>query len=164
MEDRDYFDYLYQGWSQTTGGESSFWMPEECYEGGVNLFSVDESQKKHPVGWLSLDNEPGLEVGQHRDVVLAAAGGDYRNRIYRRGYRMRTGWGRDPDKWLITKWGGVWNVYEPHGPVTHHWTGEAALAHYRYRVRCHLAEARAKVDVKWLEHIEDWHGKTARTA
>jgi chromosome segregation ATPase len=32
MEDTDFFDTLYQGWTKTTGAENTFWMPEEYTE------------------------------------------------------------------------------------------------------------------------------------
>lgn len=56
MEDRDFFDTMYQGWSKTTGAESTFWMPEADEE-APNSYSIvavgaDES-RKHIASFLS---------------------------------------------------------------------------------------------------------------
>jgi hypothetical protein len=68
MEDRDFFDTLYQGWSQTTGAGDTYWMPE--IDGGedadsysmFNIYAVDQEQKKRLVamgleeadaGWIT---------------------------------------------------------------------------------------------------------------
>jgi hypothetical protein len=51
MDDRDFFDHLFQQFARTTGAEDTFWMPEvsEEFPGLYNISSVDERQKKHPV-------------------------------------------------------------------------------------------------------------------
>lgn len=46
MDDRDFFDTLYQGWSKTTGAAECFWMPEEDREGALNVYAVDKDQNK----------------------------------------------------------------------------------------------------------------------
>lgn len=49
MDDRDFFDEIYQQWSKTTGAEDRFWMPEEHFDksGRFNVYAVgqDESRK-----------------------------------------------------------------------------------------------------------------------
>ncbi|AHJ88699.1 hypothetical protein PBI_RHYNO_41 [Mycobacterium phage RhynO] len=43
MEDRDFFDLLYQHWSKTTGAQDTYWMVEEDtahYDGGPGTFIV----------------------------------------------------------------------------------------------------------------------------
>lgn len=49
MDDRDFFDLLYQHWSKTTGAEDRFWMSEEHFDksGRWNIYAVgqDESRK-----------------------------------------------------------------------------------------------------------------------
>lgn len=51
MDDRDFFDVLYQGWSKTTGAQDKFWMPEEVAErfDGFNVYAVDQDQKRELV-------------------------------------------------------------------------------------------------------------------
>ncbi|BCP02538.1 hypothetical protein [Mycobacterium intracellulare] len=54
MDDLEFFDYLYQGWSKTTGAKDTYWMPEEDHCEDVdgtdlNLFSivaVDQGENK----------------------------------------------------------------------------------------------------------------------
>lgn len=61
MDDRDFFDVMYQGWSKTSGGETSFWMPEEdtaYYSGGPgtwNIWAVDQKtqERKHIASHLT---------------------------------------------------------------------------------------------------------------
>jgi len=49
MEDREFFDHLYQLWSKTTGASDRYWMPVDL--GGKNVFHIqavaqDESVKR----------------------------------------------------------------------------------------------------------------------
>ena len=49
MDDLDFFDMLYQGWSKTTGAEDSFWMPEEetgSASGLYKVLAVDQDQNR----------------------------------------------------------------------------------------------------------------------
>lgn len=49
MEDRDFFDLLYQQWSKTTGSDDRYWMPVEYEDGSGrwNIYAVgqDETRK-----------------------------------------------------------------------------------------------------------------------
>lgn len=55
MEDRDFLDYMYQGWTKTTGAESMFWMPEQFEDMAGNkmpwyvIWAVDKDQHRHEV-------------------------------------------------------------------------------------------------------------------
>ena len=49
MEDREFFDHLYQVWKDTTGAEDQYWMPEK-YKDGTDRWKIyavaqDESRK-----------------------------------------------------------------------------------------------------------------------
>lgn len=48
MEDREFFDHLYQIWTKTTGAADKFWMPEEYtdHSGRWRIYAVDEEQNK----------------------------------------------------------------------------------------------------------------------
>lgn len=48
MEDRDFFDTLYQGWSKTTGAEDSFWMPED-FDGRFGIVAVAQDEEQTQV-------------------------------------------------------------------------------------------------------------------
>lgn len=52
MDDLEFFDTLYQGWSKTTGAETAYWMPEkdEGIEGVWHIWAVDQDQMKTWVG------------------------------------------------------------------------------------------------------------------
>lgn len=51
MDDLEFFDVLYQGWSKTTGAADTFWMPEEVAElhDGYRIVSVRQDQTKETV-------------------------------------------------------------------------------------------------------------------
>ncbi|AVJ50787.1 hypothetical protein SEA_OLANP_43 [Mycobacterium phage OlanP] len=51
MEDREFFDLLYQQWSKTSWAQTSYWMTEEdeSFPGSWNLIAVNEKQEKKPL-------------------------------------------------------------------------------------------------------------------
>lgn len=48
MDDREFFDELYQQWSKTTGADDSYWMPEPHFDksGRFNIFAIDQDEKR----------------------------------------------------------------------------------------------------------------------
>lgn len=44
MDDRDFFDHLYQLWSKTTGAKDQFWMPVR--HEGKSVFYIDAVNEK----------------------------------------------------------------------------------------------------------------------
>jgi hypothetical protein len=48
MDDRSYFDVLYQGWARTTGAEDTYWMPEdyEDHSGRVRVYAVAQDDSR----------------------------------------------------------------------------------------------------------------------
>lgn len=48
MDDRDFFDELFQLWCKTTGAESRYWMPEEHFDksGRFNVYAVGEDESR----------------------------------------------------------------------------------------------------------------------
>ncbi len=61
MEDRDFFDHLYQVWCKTTGAQDRFWMPEKHFDnsGRFNVYAVgqDESRKLVASGMSEADSD-----------------------------------------------------------------------------------------------------------
>lgn len=55
MEDREFFDELYQIWSKTTGAEDRYWQPVEHFDnsGRWNIFAVGEKDRKLVASGLS---------------------------------------------------------------------------------------------------------------
>jgi len=49
MDERDFFDLLYQQWAKTTGAQDRYWMPEEHKLGNWDIFAMDEEQNRKPV-------------------------------------------------------------------------------------------------------------------
>lgn len=54
MDDRQFFDEIYQLWSKTTGAEDRFWMPEEHFDrsGRFNVYAVgqyDDGDSNNPL-------------------------------------------------------------------------------------------------------------------
>lgn len=52
MEDRDFFDLLYQQWSKTTGAEDRYWMPEAHFDksGRWNIYAVGDDESRKQIG------------------------------------------------------------------------------------------------------------------
>jgi len=44
MDDREFFDTMYQGWSKTTGAEDMYWMPEEKVAGNWAIKAVAQDE------------------------------------------------------------------------------------------------------------------------
>jgi hypothetical protein len=71
MEDRDFFDTLYQLWSKTTGAEDTYWKYEEDtrhYAGGpgtFNIYSVDSSGQEKFVASLQSDEDADFITAVH---------------------------------------------------------------------------------------------------
>jgi hypothetical protein len=71
VEDRDFFDVLYQGWSKTTGAENTFWMPEEYPKAPDDppspwiIYAVAEDQSKTYVGETDNEADAGWITALH---------------------------------------------------------------------------------------------------
>ncbi|AEJ92393.1 hypothetical protein TIMSHEL_40 [Mycobacterium phage Timshel] len=62
MEDREFFDLLYQQWSKTTGAQDMFWMPEQYQDGTGRwkLYAVhmgDDGEQTRKLVASDLQNE-----------------------------------------------------------------------------------------------------------
>jgi hypothetical protein len=74
IEDREYFDVLYQGWSKTTGAEDMFWMPEEDeghYAGGpgtFNVYAVNEAEEKKFIASFEREEDSAFIVAAHGSI------------------------------------------------------------------------------------------------
>lgn len=67
MEDRDFFDTLYNIWTNTTGAEDSFWMPEEDegFPGRFNIWAVPQSGTRKPVASFVTDEDADFITAVH---------------------------------------------------------------------------------------------------
>lgn len=73
MDDRSFFDVLYQGWAKTTGAENTFWMPEEnTDEDETNranyawdLFAVGQDQKRTFLGGFKNEADAAFVTALH---------------------------------------------------------------------------------------------------
>jgi hypothetical protein len=67
MEDLEFFDYLYQGWSKTTGAEDTFWMPEESKDlpGAWDILSVDQNQERRLLAALLTEADAAFITAVH---------------------------------------------------------------------------------------------------
>lgn len=68
MEDRDFFDMLYQGWAKTYGAEDMFWMPEEVDAGDMpvwEVYAVDRHQEKHFVASFLSEADAAFVTAVH---------------------------------------------------------------------------------------------------
>ena len=48
MDDREFFDLIYQQWLKTTGAENMYWMPEPHFDnsGRYNIYAIDQDEKR----------------------------------------------------------------------------------------------------------------------
>jgi hypothetical protein len=73
MEDREFFDHLYQLWSKTTGASDCYWMPEqdpeEYVEGtfspSFNIYAVGESQGRKRIASFLSDEDSDFITAVH---------------------------------------------------------------------------------------------------
>lgn len=74
IEDRDFFDFLYEGWKKTTGAEDQFWMMEEresrpsfISPGEVlyDIVAVDKDQSKSDVGQFYSEEDAAFVTAVH---------------------------------------------------------------------------------------------------
>lgn len=75
MEDREFLDYMYQGWTKTTGAEDKFWMPSErkvidastdgeeppCFD----IVAVDKDQNEHLVALAASEEDAAFITAIH---------------------------------------------------------------------------------------------------
>ncbi|AFL47857.1 hypothetical protein FLUX_41 [Mycobacterium phage Flux] len=71
MEDRDFFDLLYQQWSKTTGAQDTYWMVEEDtehYAGGPGTFlvlAVDKENERKFIASFEREEDADFIAGLH---------------------------------------------------------------------------------------------------
>lgn len=58
MDDIEFFDTLYQGWTKTTGAENTYWMPVEDEKSDyVDIVAVDQNDnRKHVASNVSVED------------------------------------------------------------------------------------------------------------
>lgn len=67
MEDRDFFDKLYQLWQSTTGAEDRFWMPEKNsdHSGRWNIYAVGEDKSRKLLASGLTENDSDFITAMH---------------------------------------------------------------------------------------------------
>ena len=69
MDDREFFDKLYQGWAKTTGAEDCFWMPvDEDNAGTVKaqyIDAVDKNGDHQRIGWIYSEKDAAFITALH---------------------------------------------------------------------------------------------------
>ncbi|ASJ79555.1 hypothetical protein SEA_KALNOKY_45 [Mycobacterium phage Kalnoky] len=71
MEDREFFDLLYQQWSKTTGAQDTYWMTEEDtehYAGGPgtwNVFSVNKDGERKFIASFEREEDADFIAAMH---------------------------------------------------------------------------------------------------
>lgn len=67
MDDRQFFDEIYQLWSKTTGAEDRFWMPEEHFDrsGRFNVYAVGQDETRKLVASGLSDNDADWLTALH---------------------------------------------------------------------------------------------------
>lgn len=67
IEDREYFDVLYQGWSKTTGAEDMFWMPERS-DGVWHVYAVNEAEEKKFIASFEREEDAAFTLAAHGSI------------------------------------------------------------------------------------------------
>lgn len=67
MDDRDFFDTIYAGFTNTTRAADTFWMPEkaEDVEGVWHIWAVDKDQMKTWIGDMNAEEDAGFLCSLH---------------------------------------------------------------------------------------------------
>ena len=67
MDDRDFFDHLFQLWSKTTGSDDRYWMPEEYTDrsGRFNIYAIGQDETRKLVASGLSDNDAEFFAGVH---------------------------------------------------------------------------------------------------
>lgn len=71
MDDKSFFDLLYQQWSKTTGAENMFWMSEKVDAGDIvwEVYAVDQEQEQHFVASFLSEEDADFVSGVHGCVA-----------------------------------------------------------------------------------------------
>jgi hypothetical protein len=93
MDDRDFFDMLYQGFTKTTRAEDAYWGFEPCVDSGGSTFyslfyvSADDPDLKVPIGTLESEADAafitaiaGAFPDLHRRMHMALDEADQKDR------------------------------------------------------------------------------------
>jgi hypothetical protein len=64
MQDRDFFDVIYQQWAKTTGAENQFWASEKV-AGCWNVTSVDKDDNRTPIAFGMREVDADFIAGLH---------------------------------------------------------------------------------------------------
>jgi len=66
MEDRDFFDHLYQLWSKTTGAKDRYWMPDADTDFDLyRIWAVGENDSRKPVASFLADEDADFITAVH---------------------------------------------------------------------------------------------------
>ena len=67
MEDRDFFDYLYQLWAKTTGAEDRYWMPVEDLNEHIpwQVFATGQDGAQKWIGSFHKDEDADFITAVH---------------------------------------------------------------------------------------------------
>jgi len=67
MDDLDFFDTLYQGWSKTTWAENAYWMPEESedFPGLWDIVAVNEKEERKPIAAFLSEEDAAFITALH---------------------------------------------------------------------------------------------------
>lgn len=66
MDDRDFFDHLYQLWSKTTGAQDMYWMPvQDELHNDSDIFAVGEDEQKKLVASFLSDEDADFITAIH---------------------------------------------------------------------------------------------------
>lgn len=65
MDIREFLDKLYSLWAKTTGAENQYWMPEDSYIHGQDIWAVNEEQAKSPVASFMSDADASFVTAIH---------------------------------------------------------------------------------------------------
>jgi hypothetical protein len=65
MEDRDFFDLLYQQWTKTTKAETAFWAPQDTGDGSWDIAAVGQDDSRTVVASALSEADADWITGVH---------------------------------------------------------------------------------------------------
>lgn len=69
MDDREFFDVLFQTWAQTTGSENMFWKVEkaqvDAFDSFWEVYAVDSDKEEHFIGSFLTEEDADFVAGVH---------------------------------------------------------------------------------------------------
>jgi hypothetical protein len=71
VDDHSFLDHIYSMWAKTSGGDDTFWIPEEDkdHPGAWNIFAADKDDNRQMLGEFFTETDADFVCGLHGCVA-----------------------------------------------------------------------------------------------